>query len=337
MKSNFQRLPPKAGFRIGKIWVRNVLTVTVDLVCALLTAIVAPALKYIARARSRAPITRGLLDGFDISIVQHHYYEPVIFPKDLLKPLTAVRELPGVDLNESGQMKLIDQFHFRDELLQLPLTKDRMDKFGYNNGAYESGDAELLYDVIRHFKPKRIVEIGSGQSTLMAKIATGVNLEEDASQSCTHICIEPYEQPWLESTGVRVIRQRVECCDKSLFQSLEENDILFIDSSHVIRPQGDVLFEFQEVIPTLKKGVLVHVHDIFTPRDYPAEWIVKERRTWNEQYLLETFLAFNPEFHVLLAANWLKHEHLSDLADACPVLLQQPDREPGAFWFSRNS
>ena len=188
--------------------------------------------------------------------------------------------------------------------------------------------------MVRYFRPRRIIEIGCGHSTRLLREALAKNLAE-GSRECDHICIEPYEQPWLETLGVRVLRERAECCDRKLFQSLGEGDILFIDSSHVIRPQGDVLFEYLDLIPSLKKGVLIHIHDIFTPRDYPKEWVVNERRLWNEQYILESFLSFNSDFRVLLAANWLTHNHLHELSEACPILVQQPDREPGAFWLSR--
>ena len=80
--------------------------------------------------------------------------------------------------------------------------------------------------------------------------------------------------PWLKDIGVELIRKKVENIDLDFFQKLEENDILFIDSSHIIRPQGDVLYEFLEILPSLKKGVYIHIHDIFTPRDYPNHWLM---------------------------------------------------------------
>jgi predicted O-methyltransferase YrrM len=188
----------------------------------------------------------------------------------------------------------------------------------------------MLYNLIRLNRPSRIIEIGSGQSTLMARHALHSN-----GQPCEHTCVEPYEAKWLENTGVNVIRERVENVPLSIFDDLGEGDILFIDSSHVIRPCGDVLREFLEIVPRLKPGVLVHVHDIFTPRDYPERWLRSERRLWNEQYLLEAFLSFNSRVEVLCALNWLKHGHYDALKKACPML--RPDSEPGAFWFKIKS
>jgi len=113
---------------------------------------------------------------------------------------------------------------------------------------------------------------------------------------------------------------------------LKSNDLLFIDSSHIIRPQGDVLFEYLELLPTLKPGVLIHVHDIFTPKDYPDEWVYKNHYLWNEQYLLEAFMSFNSGFKIMGALNYLAHNYRNELAEKCPVFAKHEDGEPGAFW-----
>jgi hypothetical protein len=112
-------------------------------------------------------------------------------------------------------------------------------------------------------------------------------------------------------------------------ESLEANDILFIDSSHVIRQQGDVEHEYLRLLGLLRPGVIIHAHDIFTPRDYPAAWVLEDRGLWNEQYLLEAFLSFNDSFEVLAALNYLSHEHRDALCNACPILVKEPGREPG--------
>jgi hypothetical protein len=123
----------------------------------------------------------------------------------------------------------------------------------------------------------------------------------------------------------------------TLFESLASGDILFIDSSHVIRPQGDVLFEYLSILPRLSHGVLVHIHDIFTPKDYLTEWVVNERRLWNEQYLLEAFISMNRGFRVIGALNFLKHHHPDPLGAKLPVLRQElSQREPGSFWIVRD-
>lgn len=265
--------------------------------------------------------------------VLDHYYQPMINPKKhLTKSLRDDRELKGIDFNAKEQLSVLAKFNYNEELLNFPLNKKKDIEYYYDNGSYESGDAEYLYNMIRHFKPNRIIEIGSGNSTLMVRNAITNNKIDNSNYTCHHVCIEPYERPWLEKTGVELIREKVECIDKSFFQKLESNDILFIDSSHIIRPQGDVLFEYLELLPTLKSGVLIQMHDIFTPKDYPNDWVCKNHLLWNEQYLLEAFLTFNSEFRIIGALNYLTHNYRKEFAEKCPIFAKQQGKEPGAFW-----
>lgn len=261
-----------------------------------------------------------------------HYYEPLINPKKYLKKsLRNDRELPGINFNVAEQLTLLDKFNYNEELIKIPISKSEEFGYYYNNDSYGSGDGEYLYNMIRYFKPKKIIEIGSGSSTLMAINALKENKADDNSYSCCHTCIEPYEQPWLEEMELEVIRERVEAIEKSFFRGLEANDILFIDSSHIIRPQGDVLFEYLEILPIIKPGVIVHIHDIFMPKDYPNEWIHKHV-LWNEQYLLEAFLTFNERFKIIGALNYLSHNYRDRLSRKCPIFEKQTSREPGSFW-----
>ena len=124
--------------------------------------------------------------------------------------------------------------------------------------------------------------------------------------------------PWLERCGAAIVRKRVENLGTSLFAELDKGNLLFIDSSHVIRPQGNVLFEYLELLPTLKAGVFVHIHDIFSPRDYPKEWVVDDVKFWNEQYLVEAFLTANRDWRIVGALNYLHHNHFEALQAKCP-------------------
>ncbi len=315
--------------------IRQPLLRAADPFMAALTALTAPLAWAVSRAGKNAPLSRAVLDRAGLAFVRKHYYAPVIDAGDIRHPLDAARELPGLDLNEAGQRALLQSFHYAEQLAALPLKKPAVDRFGYENTTYAEGDAEMLYNMIRHFRPRRIVEVGSGQSTLMAMEAIAANKREDARYVCRVTCIEPFEQPWLEQLGVEVIRKRVEDCPVDLVRSLAANDFFFIDSSHVIRPQGDVLHLYQRLLPQVSPGVIVQVHDVFTPRDYPAKWVIDDRRLWNEQYLMEAFLAFNPAFEVLLAVNWLSNDRRDWLAGACPMLMKKPGKQPGAFWMRR--
>jgi predicted O-methyltransferase YrrM len=269
-----------------------------------------------------------------------HYYEPLFDKKYLRYPLSQPRNLPGIDFNIDEQIDLIGMFKYTEELLSIPMESTGKElEYCYNEGMFRSGDAEYLYNMIRHFKPKKLVEIGSGHSTLLAIKAIEQNKKENITYGCEHICIEPFENKWLEKTGVKIKREQVENIKSDFFESLGKNDILFIDSSHMIRPQGDVLYEYQEILPVLKSGVVIHIHDIFSPRDYLEEWM-DEHRFWNEQYLLEAFLCFNKDFRVIGSTNYLMHNYFDEFTKACPVLKIQVERgikrEPGSFWMVRN-
>jgi hypothetical protein len=283
----------------------------------------------------RLPLSRGALKLVGVLPIRHHYYDPVVYAEDLRQSLSAERALPGVDLKITDQLSLLSQFNYSAELQGIPEDDPGTGEFYYRNGTFEFGDAEILYSFIRFFKPARIIEIGSGFSTLMARKAIAANMVERPTYRCEQVCIEPFEHPWLESSGAAVIRQRVETCDQGLFRSLTTNDILFVDSSHVIRPQGDVLCEYLDILPSLAAGVLVHIHDVFTPRDYPSDWILNKQRLWNEQYLLEAFLAFNSRYRVMAALNHLWHNHRAALESVCPALTLRQGAEPGSFWMAR--
>lgn len=301
------------------------------------------AILWLKRARKRKfkyqNVTQKILLKIGVFPIIDHYYEPLFNTKYLYKSLREDRYLPAINFNINEQLALLEKFNYQHELLSFPRKKTTdKSQFSYDYGAYPSGDSEIYYSIIRTIKPKRIIEIGSGSSTLMSLNAIKKNKEETINYECEVICIEPYEYDWLEQLGIKVTRERVEKISLSLFQSLEKNDILFIDSSHVIRPQGDVLFEILEILPTLRKGVYVHFHDICTPKDYFDEWI-RSQVFWNEQYLLEAFLCFNNSFKIVLASNYLFHKYKDLLLSKCPVLaddvVTNPIREVGSFWMIR--
>jgi predicted O-methyltransferase YrrM len=308
-----------------------------DAVCAAVLAITMPVLRTVARYHfpKSSQLSLKVCDAGSIAVVRKHYYTPIVNASDLKQDLAIERSLPGIDFNADAQLSILSRFKSRDELAAFPMAVQPDGQFYFTNKYYEAGDAEYLYSLIRLLKPNRIIEVGSGFSTLMADAAVRKNRAEDPGYKPKHICIEPYERAWLESVGPDIIRKRVEDCDLALFAELGHNDILFIDSSHVIRPQGDVLFEYQRIIPALNPGVIVHVHDIFTPRDYPKKWVLKDRLLWNEQYLLESFLSFNSDFEIIAMLNWLKNNHFAEMAKVFPVLATQPDCSPGGFWFRR--
>lgn len=291
-------------------------------------------LKYVRKAGvHRLPNCKNALMKIGVFPIRDHYYEPQFNNRRPKKPFSQDRCLPGIDWNVAEQLKLLDTFSYSQEIADIPIEKPDNFEFYLNNVMFLSGDAEYWYQLIRSIKPNRIFEVGSGNSTLMAIKAIRKNHEEDPNYSCKHICIEPYEMRWLEETDVTIIRQKVEDIEVEFFSELKDNDILFIDSSHIIRPQGDVLFEYLELLPTLNKGVIVHVHDIFSPKNYLKQWLEDKVMFWNEQYLLEAFLSHNSDWEIIGALNYLHHNHYQKLKSI--ALFLTPEREPGSFYIRK--
>jgi Methyltransferase domain len=281
----------------------------------------------------RLPHCKNAFLKIGVFPIRNHYYEPQFDYREIKQPFSQDRKLPGIDWNIHEQLGLLSTFSYGDELADIP--RHMPEKLGYylENNNFKSGDAEYWYQIVRAMKPKRIIEVGSGNSTLMAIRAIRTNQLEDPAYQCKQVCIEPYEMSWLENTGVSVVRRKVEDVTIGFFSELEENDILFIDSSHVIRPQGDVLFEYLELLPTLNKGVIVHVHDIFSPRNYLKQWLEDDVRFWNEQYLLEAFLTQNGSWKIIGALNYLHHHYYEQLKSVAPFLATE--REPGSFYIQK--
>ena len=282
------------------------------------------------------PVSKWIFKKVGVFPISNHYYEPLFDDRLLKRPFDLDRNLTGINWNDTVQLALLEKFHFQDELSAIPFEKRSQDfSFYYDNPSLRPGDAEYLYSMVRNFEPSRIIEIGSGYSTLMVQKAIGDIRLLNPDYTIEHICIEPYEMPWLEKTGVRVIRELVEDLKLDFFKSLGENDILFIDSSHMVRPQGDVLFEFLQILPVLQKGVIIHVHDIYSPRDYPKELLVDDVMFWNEQYILEAFLTCNPSFEIIGALNYMKVHYAQAIYAKLPVLGKRTEEVPGSFWIRK--
>ena len=276
-------------------------------------------------------MTTKILKNIGVFPIRNHYYEPLFDDSMLRLPLEQTRHLPGVVLNEQAQLAFLSNLSSAGELKELalwaPTTANNF--FDINNSVFGPGDADFLYQFIRHTRPAKIIEIGSGQSTRIASLAMAMNALEGVSGN--HVCIEPYEASWLDSfKGITLVRTPVEQCELDWATELSAGDLLFIDSSHMIRPQGDVLEEYLKIIPSLASGVYVHVHDIFTPRDYPSRWIKDHVFFWNEQYLLEALLSNQARYQVIAGLNFLYHNHKEELQRVCPYL---GEIEPGSFYF----
>lgn len=324
--------------RIGRIIGFNKMSVIIKIklletILLLSTFLVANYVKGIKKTHPRfLPKTYDMFSNCGWLPISFHYYQPII-KRDMLPQNYEKLEsrLLGMDIKFTSQLELLKKFKYNDELVKIRLDSKNILEARYHNDFFGPPDAEILYNMIRYFKPNRVIEIGSGESTKFARLALEQNKLE-TKKKYEHICIEPFEVPWLKQIGVKILRNKVERCDISIFEQLSENDILFIDSSHVIRTQGDVLFEYLDIIPSLKKGVLVHCHDIFLPYEYPLKWIEKNKIFWNEQYILQALLSDSKKYEVILALNFLSKKAKHELQNCCPIFAEE-EGNPGSFWF----
>lgn len=267
-------------------------------------------------------------NGFHLTPV--HFYQPIPDTRTLGEDLwTSESELKGIDWNEAGQLDLLSRVfpQFQPEYDEIPSGATKSpSQFHFNNGSFDGTDALVLYCMIRHFRPARIVEVGAGFSTRLSAQAALKN------GSTRLVSIEPNPDPVLTRgfPGLdSVIKEKVQKVGYKLFEELEAGDMLFIDSSHVVRCGGDVNFLYLEVLPRLKPGVLVHSHDIFLPQEYPRRWVVDLRLFWTEQYLLHAFLAFNSAFEVVFANNFMGLRHAEEMRRVFP---RSPWWGGASFW-----
>jgi predicted O-methyltransferase YrrM len=267
--------------------------------------------------------------GFHVTPV--HFYQPIPDTRELVPELWD-RESPlaGVDWRVDAQLALLDELgRYAAELDDVPFEKTQREAdFYLKNPLFGGTDALVLYALLRHAKPRRVVEVGSGFSTLLAVRALAAN------QGGTVTCIEPYPSGFLRQLDVELISEKVQTVGYSVFESLTENDVLFIDSSHVVKCGGDVNLLFLEILPRLRPGVIVHVHDVFLPREVPRDWLVTLHYFWTEQYLLHAFLIFNSGYRVLLANAYLGAHHAEAFKRAFP---RSTWWGGASFWMQRRS
>lgn len=266
--------------------------------------------------------------GFHVTPV--HFHSPIPSASDLAGRTDRTSGCPGIDFRTDDQVRLLKESfaRFAPETDAFPIHPTRAGEFHLENGAFGGIDPHVYHCMIRHFRPGTVVEIGSGHTTVLGAQACRL------SGAARYVCIDPWPRDGISGglPGVEVVRRKVEEVDPEIFLRLRENDILFIDSSHVVRTAGDVCFLFLEVLPRLAPGVIVHVHDIFLPFDYPAGWILDQQRFWTEQYLLQAYLAENRRCEVLFACHYLCRTRGSEVRAA---FTKATAFDGGSFWFRK--
>jgi hypothetical protein len=257
-----------------------------------------------------------------ITVSPNHYYWPVPDFRELeSRKWPAEAEPPGLDLAFDRQLDflqtVVPQYQTEWESNSAPFFSV---SYNYGNGFFETVDAEIAYCLVRHYKPRRIVEVGGGYSSRVMAAALDLNLKLDGVRG-ELITIDPYPDRFPKkalSDRVHLIPQTVQNVDLDVFLSLQSGDFLFLDSSHVVGIGSDVVREYLEIIPRISGGVLIHSHDIFIPADYPREAVLHNLAFWSEQYLLQALLMFNPQFEVLWGSSCMQSRATDALENVFP-------------------
>jgi predicted O-methyltransferase YrrM len=237
------------------------------------------------------------------------FYSPIVHATEVLRPPDVDRvwpadvpDPPGIDVRSAEQLALLGA------LAEHPLPDAATwpePAYDPANDQFPPQDAALLYAMVRHLRPSRLIEVGCGWSTTVTARAI-----TDGGLATRLTCVEPYPRPFLHAVdAIHELREeKVEHTPMGLFDELAAGDVLFIDSSHVVKTGSDVVHLLLQVVPRLADGVVVHVHDIFLPRDYPQGW-VRAGFGWTEQYLLQAYLANGSRTRVLAMNQWLALRH----------------------------
>jgi len=254
------------------------------------------------------------------------YTSPLLLKEETdFAALERQRILPGIELNERHALALVEKIApYVAELTCTPYERREGDPFWFANSWFNDFDAASLYALLRHLAPRRYVELGCGFSSIMSARALARNRQGGAL--CEALYADPH--PRLDVAdhleGARLTRQRVQDVPLDVFAGFEAGDVLFIDTSHVVKTQSDVVHALVTILPMLKPGVWVHFHDVFTPYDYPVRWVMNPLFSNNEQYAVEALLTGGDRFTVELPLYFLWRKHSAELERFFPRGKLQP-------------
>ena len=310
---------------------------------------VAHSIPYIRRLHSQIARLKEELARWRTKYPPGHFYSPIPSPQEIRGDadrifFTPEESLPGLDLNENEQLSLLHSFAQYYGEIPKEWAEPGRARYQFDNEYYSWADAIALYSMLRHFRPKRVIEVGSGFSS--AVILDTADRYLGAEVQCTFIDPNPERLLSLLSdsdhSNVEVITRRVQEIDAAFFASLEEGDFLVIDSSHVSKTGSDLNYILFEIAPRLRKGVHVHFHDVFYPFEYPRVWI-DQGVAWNEAYLLRAFLMYNDVFRIEFFTSFLIQTQRTLIETIAPSMLNSEPEPltfadaPGAsIWLKRN-
>lgn len=303
----------------------------------LLSRVFAPVFAAVARTGqgSAECIRHGFLP------VSLHFYQPVLDADSVAQSVWERRHpMPGVSFAPERQLDYLRRLACFAAECDWPARSGSHGGYHYENGAFGYSSACLLHSIIRLNRPAKVIEVGAGMSTLVISGALAANRDARGDRA-ELLTVDPFPSPVLAAlpdSSFRVAASPAEQVPLEEFASLGANDLLFIDSSHVVRTGGDVTFLYLDVLPRLAPGVIVHVHDVHFPYEYPrvyADGRAGPRYFWTEQYLLQAFLALNPQYEVLLAGYFLQHDHADEFVRCFPRLHRGIHRATSSFYMRR--
>ena len=268
-----------------------------------------------------------------------HFYSPVVNLEELEQQRGRIfgpRDLRSVSLNVSKQIEYFKSISRHFNRVPFSESKDQRYRYYYNNTSYGFGDACVYWGMLAHFKPSRVVEVGSGFTSALALDAIDFyNLDTEC------VFVDPYPELARKVVGDlsprhTIIPRPVQNMDLSVIARLKESDILFIDSSHIVKTGSDVHFELSEILPRLQPGVIVHFHDIFYPFEYPIDWVIKDNKSWNELYFIHSFLQYNSQFEIIYFNDYFSKEHGSLIDEFASAQAARIRLNPGGgLWLRR--
>lgn len=285
----------------------------------------------------------SVFEKLGIHVLPSHFYSPIPDTRDLRKNIALwyrPSEMVGVDMALGTQLDTLQELKgFSNEYESL-LDSDSGAKRMFGEGFGEI-EAQVLYALVRSRKPKTIIEVGSGASTVVSALALKKNACENGGVSRVR-CIEPYPFPALrvlsQNNPVEIIEKPAQQVALIEFTQLEAGDFLFIDSSHVVKIGSETAYLYLEVLPRLKPGVLIHIHDISFPypTPEPEQWIFRKHYFWNEAAIVQAMLCGSSLFEVFLCTSWLHHKCPKVLKDAFRVY-DPAIHSPASLWIRRTA
>jgi predicted O-methyltransferase YrrM len=275
---------------------------------------------------------------YNSAFVNGHFYSPVISIKNIKEREADIWKnkeidgIPGIHLRTEDQKKLVKEFS--KYYNELPFNEKIESKLRYyfDNDFYSYTDGIVLYSIIRHCKPKRIIEIGSGFSSAVMLDTNELFFDNQIELTF----IDPYPKrlhslmTLIDKSKIKVIDSDVQLISLDVFKKLQSGDILFVDSTHVTKTGSDVNYILFEILPILNSGVIIHFHDVFYPFEYPKEWVFKGYN-WNEDYILKAFLMYNNDFEIKLFSDYL-HNHHKDIFVDMPLTYKN---HGGSLWIEK--